>query len=63
MHRAPGFGLTMELCCLTGHPSLKKMAKNMRRVCNAFLIVTQLGFCCVYFVFVSTNVKQVGKIL
>ena len=30
-----------------------------RKVVNVFLCITQLGFCCVYFVFVSQNLKMV----
>ncbi len=32
-------------------------------VVNIFLFVTQLGFCCVYFVFISNNIKQVGDLM
>jgi len=30
-----------------------------RNLINVFLCITQLGFCCVYFVFVSTNLQEV----
>ena len=32
---------------------------SFRRTVNIFLCITQLGFCCVYFVFVSQNLKRV----
>ncbi|KAM8848173.1 proton-coupled amino acid transporter 1 [Synchiropus picturatus] len=38
---------------------LRRHAHWGKRTVNLFLIITQLGFCCVYFVFLSDNIKQV----
>lgn len=32
-----------------------------RYVINTFLVLSQLGFCCVYFLFVATNLQDVGN--
>ena len=32
---------------------------SSRKVVNVFLCITQLGFCCVYFVFCSQNLKKI----
>lgn len=37
------------------------MKFHCRSVINIFLCVTQLGFCCVYFVFVAANLHDVVK--
>ncbi|XP_046410654.1 proton-coupled amino acid transporter 1 isoform X4 [Neodiprion fabricii] len=55
----PGFAGTVELCFATGPLKLRKYSTTMRKLVNLFLCTTQLGFCCVYFVFISSNVKQV----
>ncbi|XP_063046655.1 proton-coupled amino acid transporter 1 [Engraulis encrasicolus] len=38
---------------------LSRHSKFGRHMVNLFLIITQLGFCCVYFVFLSDNIRQV----
>jgi proton-coupled amino acid transporter len=49
---------TLELS-LISNEKLKKYAKLMRRICNSFLVITQLGFCAVYFLFIGSNLKNI----
>lgn len=55
----PDFADTVQLCFENGPPLLRGWSKTMRTIVNIFLCVTQFGFCCVYFVFISSNLKQV----
>ncbi|XP_064099323.1 proton-coupled amino acid transporter-like protein pathetic isoform X2 [Macrobrachium nipponense] len=41
-----------------GPKSLRKYAKAVGYLITAFLLITQTGFCCVYFVFIPQNLKQ-----
>ncbi|XP_060520345.1 proton-coupled amino acid transporter 2-like [Cylas formicarius] len=56
---SPDFAETVELCFANGPSKTQWLAKTMKRIVNVFLCVTQLGFCCVYFVFISENIKQI----
>jgi len=49
-----------EKCFATSSSErLRKWSKKARFTVNIFLCITQLGFCCVYFVFVAQNIQQV----
>ncbi|XP_076799531.1 proton-coupled amino acid transporter 1-like isoform X2 [Clavelina lepadiformis] len=39
--------------------SLQKYSYVGKRAVDTFLMITQLGFCCVYFVFMAQNIRQV----
>lgn len=55
----PDYAETLELCIDSGPERIKKWSKISKSICNGFIGFTQLGFCCVYFLFVSSNIKQV----
>ena len=57
--KSPDFAETVELCFVNGPARVRNWSKGMKTAVNVFLCVTQLGFCCVYFVFISSNFKQV----
>lgn len=59
--QSPDFAETVELCFQKGPSKLSHMSVFARKTVNVFLCITQLGFCCVYFVFISDNIKQVLK--
>ncbi|XP_058453899.1 proton-coupled amino acid transporter-like protein CG1139 isoform X2 [Malaya genurostris] len=42
-----------------GPIGLRRYSSLARNLINMFLVITQLGFCCVYFVFVAANIREV----
>jgi len=49
-----------ETCFATSeYPLLRRVSSRARTTINVFLCITQLGFCCVYFVFISQNMEQI----
>jgi len=49
-----------ETCFAThSNARLRRIAPIARTVIDTFLCITQLGFCCVYFVFVAQNLQQI----
>lgn len=58
--KCPDYADTVELCFINGPISLRKYSGLVRMTVNIFICLTQLGFCCVYIVFVSDSLKQVN---
>lgn len=55
----PDYARTVELCLETGPVKYRRYSRAMGVTINWFLCITQLGFCCVYIVFVPKNTIQV----
>ncbi|XP_066147057.1 proton-coupled amino acid transporter-like protein pathetic isoform X1 [Euwallacea fornicatus] len=55
------FAEVVEMAFQTGPKFLQNYSKLAKLVINIFLFLTQLGFCCVYFVFVAANLQEVVK--
>lgn len=43
----------------TGPTGIRRYSHMAKNLINSFLIITQIGFCCVYFVFVAVNLQEV----
>ncbi|XP_075224513.1 proton-coupled amino acid transporter-like protein acs isoform X2 [Lycorma delicatula] len=56
---ALGFADVAEYAFQSGPRQLRGFSTYARRMVNTFLVITQIGFCCVYFVFVATNIQEV----
>lgn len=60
---ALSFSEVVEDSFASGPVFLRPYAKTMKNIVNVFLVITQLGFCCVYFLFVATNIQDLLTIL
>lgn len=60
LEQRPDYAETIELS-FTSSPIEKwrKWGPTMKRTCNIFICITQLGFCSVYYLFVGKHVKHV----
>jgi len=55
------YAAVAETACGTSQIEWVRKWKNVaRKIINIFLCITQLGFCCVYFVFISQNIQKVA---
>lgn len=60
MSTKPDYAETVEMCFSSStNDRCRQLAPAMKRICNIFICITQLGFCCIYFLFIGTNLKQV----
>jgi solute carrier family 36 (proton-coupled amino acid transporter) len=61
LHLRPDYAETVELSFLNSNSERwRKLAPTMKTICNIFICITQLGFCCVYLLFVGKSFKDVS---
>lgn len=58
LEKRTDYGETFQLALLA-NDKWKKQARLMKIITNLFLILTQLGFCAVYFVFIGNTMQNV----
>ncbi|XP_050088890.1 proton-coupled amino acid transporter-like protein CG1139 [Anopheles aquasalis] len=54
------FAETVGYCFQYGPERFRPWANTMRHTVNVFTCVTQLGFCCIYYVFIGSSMKQIA---
>lgn len=57
--KPPGFAETVHLAFQNGPVRMRPLANTMKILVNTFLCITQLGFCCIYIVFIANNLKMI----
>ncbi|XP_073974092.1 proton-coupled amino acid transporter-like protein acs [Rhodnius prolixus] len=50
---------TAQAAVEEGPPAIRKIAPYVPVICNIFLLMYQIGSCCIYVVFISSNIKDV----
>lgn len=58
LEKSPDYAMTFEMS-LRANKKWKQHSVLMRRIVNVCLILTQLGFCSVYVLFIGNNVRNV----
>lgn len=54
------YTVVAETAMTEGPPFFKGFAPYIGHMVNTFLLIYQLGTCCVYVVFVATNIKSIA---
>lgn len=58
----PDFAETVELCFRYGPRPLRRWSRFVKFLVNFFICLTQMGFCCIYIVFINDNFAQLWNI-